>query len=342
MLATIAAVATATPLRRSLLIGSRGDPASVNIFSSLLARSDVWKPVSVINGEEGDVYESANRRAVLWIQDEALLHLDNPDEILNSRYFSDDSKHHFDELIFLSRHTAVSGTASLTIHPIGVPWLKEPDLRSGGQPGKCSPPNIRIACLFRKLLRETKSRGLQKDFQVTLEATHHGPFTKLPAMFVEVGSTEQHWSIPEAGQLWCDLLLEQITSEESAEQELSGTSLTLVQIGGSHYVPKQNDWARLGVYAHTGHSLPSYAIQPLLQAPGESPTYKQVIDEVIASTLQTVGASSEICVLVDLKNESEVELVKTHLALSVHHVRVFTDFKSLKERYKEFVQQKPV
>jgi len=93
-----------------------------------------------------------------------------------------------DDVIFLSKHTAASGTRSLTVHPIGVPWLAD-TTRTGGLPGRCVPPHQEIAQLYRKLLSEVKERSLADKYQVTLEATHHGPFSEVPCCFVEIGST---------------------------------------------------------------------------------------------------------------------------------------------------------
>jgi hypothetical protein len=45
----------------------------------------------------------------------------------------------------------------------------------------------RIAELYRAIYLETNKRGMQDQFEVTLEATHHGPYASIPACFVEIG-----------------------------------------------------------------------------------------------------------------------------------------------------------
>ncbi|ONK68640.1 uncharacterized protein A4U43_C05F14250 [Asparagus officinalis] len=47
--------------------------------------------------------------------------------------------------IFLSRHTAVSNRPALTVHPIGVPHLRDDEVPpQGGKPGWAGLPNPRI------------------------------------------------------------------------------------------------------------------------------------------------------------------------------------------------------
>ena len=38
-----------------------------------------------------------------------------------------------------------------------------------------------------------------KNFQITLECTHHGPFIDKPCIFIEIGSTENEWKNRKAG-----------------------------------------------------------------------------------------------------------------------------------------------
>lgn len=128
---------------------------------------------------------------------------------------------HIDDVLFLSKHSAASGISSLTVHPIGIPWTTD-TIRNGGVAGKCSPPSFRIAALYRLLLHYTKKHEqlkqqqmnnnnvnnissatssveaavpavVSQEIQVTLEATHHGPYVTLPTCFVEIGSAASEW-----------------------------------------------------------------------------------------------------------------------------------------------------
>ncbi|XP_018723051.2 D-aminoacyl-tRNA deacylase-like [Eucalyptus grandis] len=106
-----------------------------------------------------------------------------------------------DGAIFLSRHVAASNRPALTIHPIGPPHLREDEvLLAGGRPGWAAPPNPRIGPWLRLLNNIAESHSLVPEFEVTLEATHHGPEISSPAMFIEIGSTEEYWERQDAAQ----------------------------------------------------------------------------------------------------------------------------------------------
>ncbi|XWS64161.1 hypothetical protein CRYUN_Cryun06bG0162600 [Craigia yunnanensis] len=107
-----------------------------------------------------------------------------------------------DEAIFFSKHTAVSKRPALTVRPIGVPHLREGDVPpQGGRPGWAAPPDPRIGPWFRRLKKIAQSHNLVPEFEVTLEATHHGPITTKPTMFLEIGSTDEYWKRQDAAQV---------------------------------------------------------------------------------------------------------------------------------------------
>lgn len=239
--------------KNTLLVATRTDPASINIANSLIGKYD-WKELLSENGNsilQAKTYDPSNN-LFLWIVNQRLLHLNHPDVHFQTALTqSIESPPEIDEVLFLSRHQAASGQLSLTVHPIGVPWVTDvTDV--GGLPGRCSPPNPRISSLYRSIMERTKEQGLSDTFQVTLEATHHGPHVDKPTCFVEIGSTESEWSNTEAGMVWADCLADQFSicckdgntvdespiSEEAIDQRMK---LVAISIGGGHYVPKLND-----------------------------------------------------------------------------------------------------
>ena len=147
-----------------------------------------------------------------------------------------------------------------------------------GIPGRCSPPNRRIASLYRDILSATETSGHSSRYQITHEATHHGPFVEIPACFVEIGSTEVDWPDPIAGTIWADVLVNNlgiknwlVDQEDQMRVQHGGdptptdveprdgdcldkaydsddkpNELVIVSIGGGHYVPRMNDLARIG------------------------------------------------------------------------------------------------
>ena len=104
----------------------------------------------------------------------------------------------------------------------------------------------------------------------------------VPTCFIEIGSTENEWSIPDLGHFWADLLYDhfrewdgnplksqqqpqqQPPQQQQSQLDSSSSDLSnvvVMSIGGGHYVPKLNDAARLGEGLHIGHALASYTLQ---------------------------------------------------------------------------------
>jgi D-aminoacyl-tRNA deacylase len=293
-------------LARTLLVATTKDVASLNIANAVSSKTGMWQQIS------DGLYKSARLNSVLWVQNESLLGLDNPHRIVP---LSETEKSALEEVLFLSRHSAASGVASLTVHPIGVAWLNDEECAQyGGKGGKCSPPSMRIGRIYRNLLAETKKRGLEKTFEVTMEATHHGPYSELPTCFIEIGSCDKTWPNQDAAAVWADLLeeeLQQPEGETAAPGEGNGStnddgSIVVALLGGGHYIPKMNDCARLGENVYVGHSIASYALQALLlQEEGNDDsaaaiTWKSVVLECIESTLSAHPAR-QLVVLIDKK-----------------------------------------
>jgi D-aminoacyl-tRNA deacylase len=291
--------------RKTLLVATTKDIASLNIANAV-SSMPMWQKVG---GGSETVWKSDEGRAVLWLQNESLLRLDNPQNLVPA--LSSEEKDGIEEVIFLSRHSAASGVASLTVHPIGVAWLKSDECEKyGGKGGRCSPPSSRIGRIYRNLLAETKKRGLEKTFEVTMEATHHGPFTEIPTCFVEIGSDEKTWPNEEAASVWADLLKDELAREPDNESN----GMVVALLGGGHYIPKMNDCARLGEDLYVGHSIASYGLQNLLLQAStfvkeeggeiagdeEAVTWKSVVMECISST-QLAHPNRRLVVLIDKK-----------------------------------------
>jgi D-aminoacyl-tRNA deacylase len=147
-----------------------------------------------------------------------------------------------DLVVYLSKHRSESGRPSLTVHPIGNPGAAE----FGGQPGTLVPtaPRWMTAAL----------RGLQQEarnlpFEVTFEATHHGPFLEAPTFYIEQGSTEREWADPEAARAIARVLLHL----EPLDAPIA------IGLGGGHYMPRHTDVALTRRIAF-GHLLPTHVL----------------------------------------------------------------------------------
>ena len=129
--------------------------------------------------------------------------------------------------------------------PIGVPHHplgEEPPF--GGQGWICSPPNSRIAPWWR-LLHKKWSKQAIPDFSLSLEVTHHGPVLDVPALFIEVGSTEPYWPNENAAQLLAEIITEGLSLNGSNESyswsESNETEPVLITLGGGHYARRQTN-----------------------------------------------------------------------------------------------------
>ncbi|KAG1326682.1 D-aminoacyl-tRNA deacylase [Cocos nucifera] len=176
----------------TLVVATTADPASVGPASAFLAMPG-WNPgPSLSEGMEsfanGDVRLLKHENSIVAEDD-----LDRRWEAATGESVA--------EVIFLSRHTAVSNRPALTVHPIGVPHLQEDEIPpQGGRPGWAALPNPRIGPWLRLLKKIADSLGLLPEFEVTLEATHHGPVVNTPTLFLEIGSTEEYWGRQDAAQ----------------------------------------------------------------------------------------------------------------------------------------------
>lgn len=185
----------------------------------------------------------------LWHRSEKLSDLNGIDEEWSV------SANPLTDILFLSRHKASSGQPSLTVHPIGNP---RQDLEPyGGVAGKFSPPSPRLASLLRDLVatHRLEPHVSLSDFDLSFEATHHGPLVSTPAAFVEIGSGESEWARVDAGACWAETLWNALSVPRAAQDSV------LVVVGGSHYMPQIKDLADKYPELAVGHMLPSYVFQ---------------------------------------------------------------------------------
>lgn len=98
-----------------------------------------------------------------------------------------EEKYDYDGFIFLSKHAAESGVLALTCHSTG----NFSSAKFGGNDRQVAVPKPDFQKSYLQTLKKNQSQF--SDFQVTIEATHHGPtaLTK-PSIFVEIGTTENN------------------------------------------------------------------------------------------------------------------------------------------------------
>ncbi|NOZ59588.1 MAG: hypothetical protein GXO66_08465 [Euryarchaeota archaeon] len=153
--------------------------------------------------------------------------------------------------VFATRHKAREERRTLTVHVTGNLGR---EARVGGSPetlAYAQPSAMKVALLALERAR----RELNLGYEVSFEATHHGP-TQLskPVLFVEVGSTEKEWRDMQAVRAVARAALEAALCRESYE--------ACVGVGGTHYAPRHSELALETQYA-VGHIIPSYALPEL-------------------------------------------------------------------------------
>lgn len=175
-----------------------------------------------------------------------------------------------DLVVFASTHKSEKGKPSLCLHAPGN-W-RSADL--GGQPGKICPTSAFVLkYLFQQLNKnyEKEKHTLNKDYNITLEVTHHGPLTKIPCIFIELGSQEPEWLDKNAAKIVAKTIL----SLQNYKPNLN--FIPSIGIGGPHYAPVFNQIQLNSKYA-ISHIIPQHALPltpPMLQQ-AEEKTKEQI------------------------------------------------------------------
>ncbi|TKY58529.1 D-aminoacyl-tRNA deacylase [Spatholobus suberectus] len=239
----------------ALLVATTSDPASINPANALLAMPG-WQPGPHF---QDDMKSFVNEGVRVLLHGKSIVVEDDLDkrweEVIGEVVH---------EVIFFSKHTAVSNKPALTVHPIGVPHLREGDVPpQGGRPGWAALPNPRIGPWLRLLKNIAQAHNLVPEFEITLEATHHGPLTNKPTMFLEIGSTEDYWKRQDAAQVMAQLVWEGLglgggTDVGNWSRENDNKKI-LLGIGGGHYVPRHMDVV-LKDNVWVGHLLSGYSL----------------------------------------------------------------------------------
>ncbi len=126
--------------------------------------------------------------------------------------------------IFLSRHSAESGIASLTAHTTGN-FSGEAKFGGGARELSRADPSL----LKNYLISLSKRKERLKGYEVTMEATHHGPTSlQKPVLFVELGSSAKYWGDKEAARIVGEALVESLTHK-------SIWNKVAIAFGGNHY-----------------------------------------------------------------------------------------------------------
>jgi D-aminoacyl-tRNA deacylase len=222
-----------------LLVASSKDIAGLNIAKHVLNQYPFSKTGEVF--QENPVYAAEiNRKKIHFIT--------LKEETINAQNLPD----HFADLsliVFISRHSSASGTPTLSVHTPGNFGAAE----LSGLPRKVSvSPATALRDALKALMRFKEEMEL--DYAVSYECTHHGPSLNVPAMFVELGSSEKQWSDLKAAEAVAHAAMEAIVKFGVSERN------AVLGIGGPHYNQRFTRMT-LEDEAIFGHIIPKYAVQ---------------------------------------------------------------------------------
>lgn len=135
----------------------------------------------------------------------------------------------YSSFVFLSKHAATSGVLALTCHSTGN--FSQADF--GGNPRQVAVPYPWLQKQYMQNLSDSRDRFA--GFEITIEATHHGPSAPdKPSVFVEVGTTTREWNDAGLCAAVANILSDTLAMPR---QEIPYA----ICMGGTHYSAKFTD-----------------------------------------------------------------------------------------------------
>ena len=207
-----------------LLVAYQNDPAGNNMANFIL--QDMKK--------DGEIYRGSNFDLLVI-----------PTPVISADWLEE--KYSYDGFIFLSKHAAESGVLALTCHSTG----NFSDAKFGGNKRQIAIPHPNIQKSY--LQRLWQKRDDFSEFQITIEATHHGPTAlNKPTIFIEIGTTEKQWNDTTLCNSVAKIVVEVIKHEQKSNP-------VAICFGGTHYPDKFTQEIIHGKFA-LGTVVPKHAL----------------------------------------------------------------------------------
>ena len=272
-----------------LIVSSRMDVASLNIAKQILNNYSFMKAAENFQGNPVYDAEIGGKTVKLVTLSEESVYAQNLTVSFKNLELT----------VFISRHSSLSGTPTLSVHTPGN--LGEAEL--GGLPRtvSVSPANTMRDAL--KAMMKFKEE-MRLDYEVCYECTHHGPSLDVPTMFAELGSSPVQWSDSKAAEAVAHATIKAVSTfcESSATAVLG--------VGGPHYNAKFTRMALEKEIAF-GHMIPKYAL-PNVDA--------EILRQCVDRTLGKVE-----CAVLDwkgIKGEHKARIVETLKTLNLASQKV--------------------
>jgi D-aminoacyl-tRNA deacylase len=220
-------------LKQPVILTTNQNICGLNIRETLLANWEFKETSESFDGSP--IFQYQNIRLVFSKKD--VIHSDHCDSL------------DADLLIYGSRHKSAANKPSLLTHITGN--LSE-DNSHGGNPFELSYGSARAIRESYLGLKQEQSKLDLEDFDVTVEATHHGPTSmKTPLIFVEVGSTEKEYKNKQAILAVANTIMNICLNQDEE------VIIPSICFGGGHYATRFNELMELTSVA-IGHILPKY------------------------------------------------------------------------------------
>ena len=197
--------------------------------------------------------------------------------------------------MFLSKHAAESGVLALTCHSTG----NFSEANFGGNKRQVAIPHPQLQKSYLQQLWHQKENFL--DFQITIEATHHGPTAlNKPTLFIEIGTTEKQWTDVNLCNSIAEIVVD-VMSQKSTSHPVA------LCFGGTHYPEKFTKELLEGDFA-LGTVVPKHALEFL-----DEDLFSHILqrnENASAALLDWNGLGSHKQKILNLIDETNLEMMK--------------------------------
>jgi len=290
------------------IISSVEDPASTNIKDNLINNFDFNKLEEQF--DNNNIFQSAikDNKIKLYTINSELIFTDDLDKKIDAYLF-----------VFISKHKAQEGRANLTCHAIGNFGNSE---KGGKERTLCTNNSIFLKNIFIEL-----NNNVKEPYEVTMEATHHGPFMEKPLLFVELGSNEKYWEDKNGGFMVAKsvigaikkyndnsstIIKNSIKNENNINNETNNNLIngnnnyeSTFVIGGGHYNHYANK-AMLETNLAVGHICAKYNLENL-----DEKLLKEAMEKIIPKPkfvlLDWKGLGKEKARILDILEKNNIE-----------------------------------
>ena len=251
-----------------LLVAFRDDPAGYNMARFISKNMD----------KSNDLFHSENFD---------LLIIDTPS--ISADWLEE--KFNYDGFIFLSKHASESGKLALTCHSTGNFSTAE----FGGKPRQIAIPHPDIQKSYMRNLWNEKDSF--SEFQIIIEATHHGPTAlSKPSIFIEIGTTQTEWENTDL----CNSVAKIVVKTLNQNRKNYPVAIC---IGGTHYPEKFTNELIHGEFA-LGTVIPKHALDYL-----DNELFLHILQrntEIDAAFVDWNGLGSNKQKIIDLLSENNI------------------------------------